>query len=55
MDNKIYVSELEYSRLCRVDGRMGVLIDYLKTKDYIDKEMLKLIVGIENFEESSSV
>ena len=30
MENKIYVSEMEYGRLCRVDGRMDALIDYFK-------------------------
>lgn len=48
-DNKIYVSEMEYGRLCRVDGRMDALIDYLKNKDYIEKEILMIIIGFDYF------
>lgn len=51
MENKIYVSELEYGRLCRVDGRMDALIDYIKTKEYIELSILKAIIGLDNFEE----
>mgnify|MGYP000549359036 CR=1 FL=1 len=28
-NNKIYVSEQEYSRLCRLDGRTDALIGYI--------------------------
>lgn len=45
MENKIYVSEMEYGRLCRVDGRMDALINYLRAKDYIEKEILIAIIG----------
>ena len=48
-DNKIYVSEMEYGRLCRADGRMDALIDYLKNKDYIEKEILMIIIGFDYF------
>lgn len=48
-ENKIYVSETEYSRLCRVDGRMDALIDYLKTTDYVDKKVVTAIVGTDYF------
>lgn len=48
-DNKIYVSEMEYGRLCRVDGRMDALIDYLKNKDYIEKGILMIIIGFDYF------
>lgn len=50
-DSKIYVSFFEYSRLCRVDGKMDSLIGYLKTKDYIEKNVLESIIGLDNFEE----
>lgn len=49
MENKIYVSEMEYGRLCRVDGRMDALIDYLKAKDYIEKGILIAIIGSDYF------
>lgn len=48
-ENKIYVSEMEYGRLCRVDGRMDALIDYLKSKDYVEKEIVMAIVGLDYF------
>lgn len=48
-DNKIYVSEMEYGRLCRVDGRMDALIDYLKTKEYIEKNIITAIIGLDYF------
>lgn len=48
-ENKIYVSEMEYSRLCRVDGRMDALIDYLKTKEYIEKNIITAIIGLDYF------
>lgn len=51
MDNKIYVSELEYSRLCRVDGRMDALVDYLKCKDYVESTIIKAIIGLDCFDE----
>lgn len=50
MDNKIYVAESEYARLCRIDARMDVLIDYVQSKDYMEKEILKLIIGLDNFD-----
>ena len=28
-NNKIYVSEQEYARLCRLDGKMDALIGYI--------------------------
>ena len=49
MENKIYVSEMEYGRLCRVDGRMDALIDYLRSKDYVEKAILMAIVGLDYF------
>lgn len=49
MENKIYVSEMEYGRLCRVDGRMDALIDYLRSRDYIEKPILMAIVGLDYF------
>ena len=58
MDNKIYVSEIEYGRLCRVDGRMDALIEYLKQSEsngYANIGPVKAIVGLDNFEESTDV
>lgn len=52
-ENKIYVSELEYERLCRLDGRMDALIEYIrereKEKNFVDTSVIKAIVGMENF------
>lgn len=53
--NKIYVSEVEYSRLCRVDGRMDALIGYIqgreKEKGFVDSSVIKSIIGMDCFEE----
>lgn len=48
-ENKIYVPEPEYARLCRVDGKMGALIDYVRTTDYLDKKVVTAIVGSDYF------
>lgn len=52
-ENKIYVSEFEYSRLCRLDGRMDALIEYIRERDneksFIDASVIKAIVGMDNF------
>lgn len=58
MNNKIYVSEIEYGRLCRVDGKMDALIEYLKQSEsngYSNIMPIKAIIGMDNFEESSDV
>lgn len=58
MNNKIYVSEIEYGRLCRVDGKMDALIEYLKQSEsngYAYIMPIKAIIGMDNFEESSDV
>lgn len=58
MNNKIYVSEIEYGRLCRVDGKMDALIEYLKQSEsngYANIMPIKAIIGMDNFEESSDV
>lgn len=49
-NNRIYVSEAEYARLCRVDGRMDALIDYIKDHEYIDRVTLIDLAGRDNFE-----
>lgn len=55
MENKIYVSDVEYSRLCRVDGKMDALIGYIqgreKEKGFVDSSVIKSIIGMEYFEE----
>ena len=58
MNNKIYVSEIEYGRLCRVDGKMDALIEYLNQSEsngYANIMPIKAIIGMDNFEESSDV
>lgn len=58
MNNKIYVSEIEYGRLCRVDGKMEALIEYLNQSEsngYANIMPIKAIIGMDNFEESSDV
>ena len=44
-DNKIYVSEQEYARLCRLDGKMDALIGYVAAaeKEYKLKRSTDLI------------
>lgn len=37
-DNKIYVSEQEYARLCRLDGRTDALIGYIAMAENEYKE-----------------
>ena len=32
MGNNIYVSEFEYARLCRIDGKVDALIEYINQK-----------------------
>lgn len=44
-DDKIYVSEEEYGRLCRVDGKMDALIDYINSVKYVDVKVIKSIIG----------
>lgn len=48
-ENKIYVSEPEYAKLCRVDGKMDAIIDYVRTTDYLDKKVVMAIIGIDYF------
>ena len=52
-EDKIYVSAWEYSRLCRLDGRMDALIEYIrereKEKNYVDASVIKAIVGMGAF------
>lgn len=44
-NNKIYVSEQEYARLCRLDGKKDALIGYIATaeKEYKSKRSTDLI------------
>ena len=53
MNNKIYVSETEYSRLCRLDGRVDSLVSYIELKEEqdkeyssLDRETVKRIIGM---------
>lgn len=48
-DNKIYVSEQEYSRLCRLDGKMDALIGFLSfvKGNFVDADSIKAIIGME--------
>lgn len=52
-NNKIYVSEMEYARLCRLDGKMDSLISYIeleenRNEEYssLDRETVKRIIGM---------
>lgn len=53
MDNKIYVSELEYARLCRIDGKVDAIIGYINEKEkengFVDVSAIKAIIGMDNF------
>lgn len=52
-ENKIYVSVWEYSRLCRLDGRMDALIEYIREREkengFVDTSVIKAIVGMGDF------
>lgn len=53
MDNKIYISEFEYARLCRIDGKVDALIEYINQKEkenWVDVSVIKSIIGMDNFE-----
>ena len=49
MENKeIPVNREEYSRLCRLDGKLDALIGYLALKnDYVEAQIVKAIIGME--------
>ena len=53
MDNKIYVSEFEHDRLCRIDGKVDALIGYINEKErengFVDASVIKAIIGMDNF------
>ena len=55
MDNKIYVSEFEHDRLCRIDGKVDAIIGYINEKEkengFVDVSVIKSIIGMEYFEE----
>jgi len=49
-NNKIYVSEQEYARLCRLDGKMDALIGFLSFVEgnFVDADSIKAIIGMED-------
>ena len=53
MDNKIYISEFEYARLCRIDGKADAIIGYINEKErengFVDVSVIKAIIGMDNF------
>ena len=53
MDNKIYVSEFEHDRLCRIDGKVDAIIGYINEKErengFVDASVIKAIIGMDNF------
>lgn len=55
---KIYVSEAEYSRLCRLDGRVDALVGYIQEEEkdsrFIDISTIKSIIGNHNFYDKES-
>lgn len=53
MENKVYVNEIEYGRLCRLDGRVDALISYINkiAKEepmvtYMEIDTVKAIIGM---------
>lgn len=53
MEDKIYVDVNEFERLCRLDGRVDALIDYVNEVEkndtgtsYINLSMVKAIIGM---------
>ena len=48
-NNKIYVSEQEFARLCRLDGKMVELIGFLSFVEgnFVDADSIKAIIGME--------
>lgn len=52
-ENKMCVTEWEYSRLCRLDGKVEAIIEYINEKEkergYVDISVIKVIIGLENF------
>lgn len=54
-DRNIYVSCDEYARLCQMEGRMKALVGYLTSAEYMNLEVVKAIIGSENFKEKKDV
>lgn len=56
-ENRIPVTKLEYSRLCRLDGKVDAIIEYINEKEkdhgYVDMAVIKVIIGMENFASES--
>lgn len=54
MDNKIYISEFEHSRLCRIDGKVDAIIGYINEKEkengFVDVSVIKAIIGMDYFQ-----
>lgn len=55
MENKVYVNEIEYGRLCRLDGRMDALMSYINkiekedgAASYMEIDVVKAIIGMLN-------
>lgn len=44
--NSVEVPENRYSDLLESETRLAVIEDYLRYADYVDKDVLKIIVGL---------
>ena len=54
MENKIIeISENRYIDLLEMETRLAIVEDYLRYSNYIDKDVLKTIIGIVNINEKS--
>ena len=47
---KVTIPTEEYRELCWTVGKMAAVINYLNGTEYIEKSVLKAIIGQENFE-----
>lgn len=51
--NYITVEEQDYQHLVAVNVRMGILWEYVSTERFIDKDTIKLIIGMERKEKDN--
>lgn len=49
-NNKIYVDANEFARLCRLDGKVGSVLDYVEKKcgqgGYVDSDVILAILNV---------
>jgi hypothetical protein len=46
-ENMILISQSEYARLCRLDGRVGAAKDYVENNIYATTQQVLKILGLE--------